>query len=413
MIKRASLSAALAAAVLGAGAATASAGSVDVTGPATVNEGSHGAGATATFTVTETRAGGETLPAGSWTISAAGGSAAAGADFGSPTPAGGALSTGSCIAIHQCQVVSTVTVPIVGDDVFEGNETFTASVTAPAGVSVSSATTTILDDDPAPPLEVDGERVAEGNAGATQAKVGFELDQPATVPVTIHWETADASATAGSDYAPRSGTTTIHAGDEEAHASVPVNGDTTVEPDEQFRVRVTSVTNATLHDDDAKVTIVNDDVPPPPPPAPSVVSAPSRAGGAATTPSVLTGHATTVVAATTTHAAGGADLAGPAVRLGYAGLSSSGKVKLRVECPATEPDICAIRLRVHTKVRGGDVTLGTAVLRHLRPGQVELVKVALSRRARRTLRRAGRFSVSLRARDAAGNVAAANPAFAQ
>lgn len=408
MLTRAAISAAVVAASLGATAATASAGSIAVTGPPTVAE----AAGTATFTVTETRGPGETLPAGGYTITASGGSATLGADFGAPSPAGGTLSTGSCIAINKCQVISSVTVPIVADTLFEGGESFTVSVDAPAGVSTSGATTTISDDDPAPPLEVDGDRVTEGDAGATSAKASFELKAPSALPVTVHWTTEDGTATAGSDYTPRSGTTTIKPGDEEGHASIPVLGDTTVEPDEQFRVRVTSVTNATLDDDSARITIANDDVPPPPPAplAPLTGAAPAKGG---TTPAQQqqqqhAGLPPTAIATTTTRVGSGPDMAGPAVRLAYAGLSSKGALKLRVACPATEPDLCAVRVRAHI----GDTTLGAATAR-LHAGEVQLMRIHLSRRARRTLRRKGTFAVSLRARDAAGNVATATATFAQ
>jgi hypothetical protein len=175
-------------------------------------------------------------------------------------------------------------------------------------------------------------------------------------------------------------------------------------------VRVTSVQNATLADDGATVTILSDDVPPPP--APSLTS-PLHTGGAAGQTGGGTAHPPSgAVTPTGTAGSGATDLLGPVMRLGYAGLTAKGKAKLRVECPETEQGFCSGRLRLHAKLRGRDVTLGTATFSHIRGGTVEIVKVSLSRRARRTLRLADSFSVKVRARDASGNVATTDPVFA-
>ena len=64
--------------------------------------------------------------------------------------------------------------------------------------------------------------------------------------VTITYSTANATATAGSDYvAVVGGSLTIAAGGLTGDLPVTINGDTTVEPDETFSITLNNVTNAT------------------------------------------------------------------------------------------------------------------------------------------------------------------------
>ena len=53
---------------------------------------------------------------------------------------------------------------------------------------------------PLPTLSIADASVTEGNAGTTQLSFTVTLSQAATAPVTVHYATADGTATAGSDY---------------------------------------------------------------------------------------------------------------------------------------------------------------------------------------------------------------------
>jgi hypothetical protein len=90
--------------------------------------------------------------------------------------------------------------------------------------------------------------------------------------VQVDFATKDGTASSGSDYKATNGTLTFAAGETSKQISVKVNGDTTVEPDEQFSVELSRASGATIGDGLGVGTIVNDDsaAPPPPPPPPPV-----------------------------------------------------------------------------------------------------------------------------------------------
>jgi hypothetical protein len=78
----------------------------------------------------------------------------------------------------------------------------------------------------------------------------------------VSWATADASATAGSDYLAATGTVTFAAGQTSATITVLVLGDTLHEPDETFTVVLSSPVGLTIGTGTATVTITNDDAAP-------------------------------------------------------------------------------------------------------------------------------------------------------
>lgn len=112
--------------------------------------------------------------------------------------------------------------------------------------------------------------LAEGNT-TTMAEVVVRLSTASDQSVTVGYSTADGSAIAGVDYTTTSGTLTFAPGETEKIISVPVLGDTQVESDETFTVRLFDPSNGNLTSDTATITLENDDVAPPPvtPPAPN------------------------------------------------------------------------------------------------------------------------------------------------
>lgn len=165
---------------------------------------------------------------------------------------------------------TSVTIPVVisGDTTIEPNETLTltlSGITSNAVISRATATGTITNDD-FPPLGVSVADVsrAEGNSGSSNMVFTVRLSAATTAPVTFSFATSDVSATAGSDYASRSGTATIAAGRTSINISVPIYGDTTFEPDETLKLTLSNLSsNAQFTKAEAIATIVNDDAPPP------------------------------------------------------------------------------------------------------------------------------------------------------
>jgi hypothetical protein len=103
--------------------------------------------------------------------------------------------------------------------------------------------------------------VKEGNSGLTSMVFTITLSDVALDRVVVVYSTADGTATAGTDYVAVAGTTlSIAAGQSGATVTVPIIGDTVVEPNETFFVNITSVSdNAYIGDGQGMGTIFNDD----------------------------------------------------------------------------------------------------------------------------------------------------------
>ncbi len=100
---------------------------------------------------------------------------------------------------------------------------------------------------PPPTVTLDaGPSQNEGNAGLSAFTFTARLSTAYSLPVTVTYQTADGSATAGSDYQSASGSITIPAGASTGTIPVNVIGDTACEPNETFTLTLTGATNATL-----------------------------------------------------------------------------------------------------------------------------------------------------------------------
>lgn len=118
----------------------------------------------------------------------------------------------------------------------------------------------IVTPDVSPPRAAIGDvRVAEGNNGTSEAQFTVTLSKPYELPVAIAFDTADGTATAGSDYQAVSGTLNFAPGETTKTISVPILGDLLDESDETFVVNLSNPLNATLIDDQAVGTIANDE----------------------------------------------------------------------------------------------------------------------------------------------------------
>jgi len=188
-------------------------------------------------------------------VSTADGTATAGSDYT-------ALSA-QTVTIPAGETSVEVVVEISGDSEFEPDETFTISLAnaSNAEIDAGSATGTISNDDPfVADLSVADASVVEGNSGTQVLVFTVRLSEAVTGDVSFEVDTADDTATAGSDYSAVSHTVTIPAGETEATVEVPVAGDTTVENNETLSLTLSNVTGyAVLGDAGATGTIENDD----------------------------------------------------------------------------------------------------------------------------------------------------------
>lgn len=111
----------------------------------------------------------------------------------------------------------------------------------------------------APRVSVNSVTLTEGEGGAVDATFLVSLSGPAPVDVTVDYEAADGTATAGLDYAPTAGTVTFPAGETVVTASVPVLGDEMDEATETYRLLLDNPANATIAFGEGTGTIVDDD----------------------------------------------------------------------------------------------------------------------------------------------------------
>lgn len=188
-------------------------------------------------------------------------SASSGTDF---------VATAGTLTFRAGESQKTITVPVIGDTIFEGNETFfvqlSSSVNAVLGTSFGTGT--IVDDDqagpPAPVVQIGNVPIPEGNSGTRNATFTATLSFASTTISRVRWQTQDGTATAGSDYVAASGELVFQPGELSKTFLIAIIGDTIFEPDEIFNIVITGTDNATAASGPpAAGIIVNDDVKPP------------------------------------------------------------------------------------------------------------------------------------------------------
>jgi hypothetical protein len=188
---------------------------------------------------------------------------------------------GKLDVITAAQVVGTVsaflgfgdgTLALVGDNAVGSSPRAVAvgdfngdgrpdAATANAG---SDNVSVLLNDGTWPPLNspwlrVGDVTVTEGNTGTVVAEFIVTLSAPSTETVTVEWNTANGTATAGTDYQATSGTVTFAPGETSKSVAVLVIGDRLAEPNETFSLRLSQATNGFISDDQGVGTIRDDE----------------------------------------------------------------------------------------------------------------------------------------------------------
>jgi hypothetical protein len=110
-----------------------------------------------------------------------------------------------------------------------------------------------------PKVSVSDATVTEGNTATVNATFTLTLTYASPVDVTVHYETADISAAAGSDYTAASQDVVIPAGQTSGTFTVAVQGDRIAEPTETFAVNLTAASNATIDRSQGTGTILDDE----------------------------------------------------------------------------------------------------------------------------------------------------------
>ncbi len=179
--------------------------------------------------------------------------AAAGADY-TVTSATVTLSNGSC----RC---ATVSVPVLGDTMTEGTETFAMNLSAPVNATIADAQGigTIYDNEGPPSFVVTDVTGAEASGSLS---FGVMLTNANSAPVSIDYATADGTA-AGTDYTAVSDSLTFNPGQTSKYVPVTVADDAIAEDDEAFTLTLSNATGGLAISDAQGIgTIQNDDADP-------------------------------------------------------------------------------------------------------------------------------------------------------
>jgi hypothetical protein len=166
------------------------------------------------------------------------GTAAAGSDYDPPARE---------VVFAPGVTVRSVKVPVRGDRVWEADETFTVSLSAPANATLadSLATGTILNDD-AQGLSIADLDVVEPASGTRPAVFTITLAPVSASPVTVGYTTVPVTAGAGSDYESASGAVSFASGESTQPVTVAVRADTFEEAVETFRVDLSAPVGAAI-----------------------------------------------------------------------------------------------------------------------------------------------------------------------
>jgi chitinase len=167
--------------------------------------------------------------------------------------------SGTVTMSNSCRC-GTISVPILGDTMTEGTETFRLDLSSPTNGTIGDAQAigTIFDNE-GPPAVV----VLDGSADEGAGNISFDLIMTSSSlsTQTVDYATVDGTATAGSDYTSTAGTMTFPSGQTTATIVVPITNDTLNEADEVFSLALGNSTVA-VTDGSAVGSIFNDDAEP-------------------------------------------------------------------------------------------------------------------------------------------------------
>ena len=169
--------------------------------------------------------------------------------------------TSGTLTFAAGQTALNVDVPVLGDPTYEGDESFSVTISAPvnANLLMTTATGTITDQDPKPSVSINDVSVDEGDTGTVTATFDLTLNGASAYPASVGWSIVDGTATGGTDFAAASGTAPFDAGASSATVEVAVNGDTADEADETFDVMLGTPSGLTIDDGTGVCTIHDDD----------------------------------------------------------------------------------------------------------------------------------------------------------
>ncbi len=168
--------------------------------------------------------------------------------------------TADTLVFAPGETEKTVTVPVLGDEEVESEETLLLLLSdAAVGIIIDNEATGTIANDDLPSLSIPNIEMSEGDRGANNAVFQVRLSAQAIDPVTFNYSTQDGTAVAGSDYERTTGVLTINPGQIQGTIAVPIIGDISLEPDDIFFLQLTDINNGQPNTVEVRGTIINDD----------------------------------------------------------------------------------------------------------------------------------------------------------
>ena len=219
----------------------------------TINDLSDAEGNTGTksfnFTVALSHA---TIAPVSVSYSTADGTATAGSDY--------TAVNNVTLNIPAGSTTGTAAVQVIGDNTFEGNETFFVNISnASSGATIGDAQGqgTITNDEASSTY---GFSAPNYFVGESVAGINITVTRTGTAGgVSVNYSTSNGTATSGSDYTAASGTLNFAAGETSKDFTVSVASDTLDEPNETVSLSLSSPTGGTLGSNSNATLTINDD----------------------------------------------------------------------------------------------------------------------------------------------------------
>lgn len=179
------------------------------------------------------------------------GTATAGSDF---------TATAGTLSFATGEASKTITIPIIDDSMYEGNETFSVTLSNPLVYQLKNPTATVtISANDAPTIAFNPVNYTIGEAGGSAALTVTRTGDPSPA-VSVNYATANSTASAGSDYTAVSGTLNFGSGETTKTINVPIIDDGISEGSESFRVQLAAPGGgAVLGTSSAAVVITDND----------------------------------------------------------------------------------------------------------------------------------------------------------
>lgn len=140
------------------------------------------------------------------------------------------------------ETTKTIRVPVTRDTALEATESFGLSLTNPTNAAIARAQATVFIRDNDSPAGVPNISVTDATVDERDGQLVFAvtLDRPASAPVTVNFDTEDATAQTGFDFTDTQGTLTFAPGQTLLTVAVPINDDAEPETTESFSLRLSA-----------------------------------------------------------------------------------------------------------------------------------------------------------------------------